>query len=596
VGGPFVVVEGGSVQLDGASSSDPYQPSHSLIYQWDLDGDNVFGETGASAMRGDEAGPTPIFSAVGLDGPSSFTVTLRVTDNGGLSDEIDSTITIENADPVIQDVATDGPVDEGQGVTVTVTALDAVGADDPLSYEFDFDDDGVYEVGPQSGNSASHTFGDNGTYQVNVRVTDGDDGVAASFTEVFVNNVAPTLTISGNGSVDEAAEYTLNLDSDDPGADTISGWTIDWGDGSVLETVSGNPSSVIHVYADGPHSYTISAAATDEDATDSANTLDVIVNNVAPTATDNSYTTAQGAPISGNFITDSPADSDPAGANDPLTASLETPPSNGTVVLNSDGSFTYTPDNTFSGTDSFSYTVSDGDEGEDTATVTITVLPAGVGSVLIVPDTCCNGGTALLVTGTTADDQIVVSPGTGTTVEVSINGVSSTWPTPSGRIIVIGGNGDDNIQIAGAILNQVWLYGEGGNDRLNAGNGGSLLIGGEGDDELLGGVGRDVMVGGEGADRLIGNSSDDILIAGLTLKDARTAAGHEAFWCAVLSEWNSDDGFTARIAILHPLLTPQVRDDEFEDAIDFLNGSGGDDWLLFLAGEDKVTGQVEAPN
>ena len=44
--------------------------------------------------------------------------------------------------------------------------------------------------------------------------------------------------------------YTLNLSSTDPGADTISQWTINWGDGTD-QVVTGNPSSVTHTYADG---------------------------------------------------------------------------------------------------------------------------------------------------------------------------------------------------------------------------------------------------------------------------------------------------------------------------------------------------------
>src|SRR4029079_7808060 len=80
----------------------------------------------------------------------------------------------------------------------------------------------------------------------------------------------------------EGATYTLNLSSSDPGADTITSWTINWGDGS--QVVSGNPSSVTHMFADGPNSYTISATATDEDGTFAAgNTIPVIVANVSPT-------------------------------------------------------------------------------------------------------------------------------------------------------------------------------------------------------------------------------------------------------------------------------------------------------------------------
>ena len=94
--------------------------------------------------------------------------------------------------------------------------------------------------------------------------------------------MAPTLAISGAADVNEGSSYTLNLSSSDPGADTISQWTINWGDST--QVVTGNPSSVTHTYADGNASYTISATATDEDGTYAAgNTVGVTVNNVAPT-------------------------------------------------------------------------------------------------------------------------------------------------------------------------------------------------------------------------------------------------------------------------------------------------------------------------
>jgi VCBS repeat-containing protein len=60
---------------------------------------------------------------------------------------------------------------------------------------------------------------------------------------------------------------------------------------------------------------------------------------------------------------------------DALTAVVDTLPSNGTLSLNSDGSFTYLPDPNFDGTDSFTYLVNDGIEDSNPATVTITVNP-----------------------------------------------------------------------------------------------------------------------------------------------------------------------------------------------------------------------------
>ncbi|MGE4317626.1 MAG: retention module-containing protein [Deferribacterales bacterium] len=61
--------------------------------------------------------------------------------------------------------------------------------------------------------------------------------------------------------------------------------------------------------------------------------------------------------------------------NDDLTIISFTQPSNGTLVLNDNGTFTYTPFGDYNGPDSFTYTISDGNGGTSTATVNITVTP-----------------------------------------------------------------------------------------------------------------------------------------------------------------------------------------------------------------------------
>ncbi|MDH3717439.1 MAG: cadherin-like domain-containing protein, partial [Planctomycetota bacterium] len=97
-----------------------------------------------------------------------------------------------------------------------------------------------------------------------------------------------------------------------------------------------------------------------------------------PTANNNAYTTNEDSAVSGNVLTDdtgSGLDVDLDG--DPLTVDT-TPvagPANGTLTLNSDGTFTYTPTADFNGADAFTYRISDGNGGSATATVTLTVSP-----------------------------------------------------------------------------------------------------------------------------------------------------------------------------------------------------------------------------
>src|SRR5262249_13423735 len=89
-----------------------------------------------------------------------------------------------------------------------------------------------------------------------------------------------------------------------------------------------------------------------------------------PVASDDTYN----APSSGDLVVDASNgvlanDFDADG--DPLTATLLSGPSSGTLNFNSDGSFTYTPPSNFAGSVSFTYEVSDGNGGTDEATVTI---------------------------------------------------------------------------------------------------------------------------------------------------------------------------------------------------------------------------------
>jgi hypothetical protein len=99
---------------------------------------------------------------------------------------------------------------------------------------------------------------------------------------------------------------------------------------------------------------------------------ELVLENTAPIAVDDHYDAIEGVPLTidapGVLANDSDIDIDAA-----LTAILVSGPSSGDLVLNPDGSFTYTPDAGFYGVDAFTYKASDGSLESNLATVTITV-------------------------------------------------------------------------------------------------------------------------------------------------------------------------------------------------------------------------------
>lgn len=102
-------------------------------------------------------------------------------------------------------------------------------------------------------------------------------------------------------------------------------------------------------------------------------TLIILPDNDLPVAAADAYTTTEDVPL----VISAPGvlanDSDPI-ENSPLTAVLETDVSNGSLTLNSNGSFTYTPAENFNGTDSFTYQANDGQDLSNLVTVSLTIL------------------------------------------------------------------------------------------------------------------------------------------------------------------------------------------------------------------------------
>jgi hypothetical protein len=193
--GPYMVDEGGTVALSAAASSDAQQSTASLSFAWDLDGDNVYGETGADAQHGVEIGMEPAFSATGLDGPTSLTVHLRVTDNYGASDTASVQISVLNVAPTATLTASN-PVAEGSPIELAlVDAFDPSAADTAAGFTYAFDcGDGAGYGGWGAANSFSCATSDPGTRTVRARIRDKDGDTREYTTTV---TILPLPTIAG---------------------------------------------------------------------------------------------------------------------------------------------------------------------------------------------------------------------------------------------------------------------------------------------------------------------------------------------------------------------------------------------------------------
>ena len=206
-GGPYSVTEGGTVTLAG-SGSDLEQDAASLTYEWDLDGDGIFGETGEAARQGDEVGTAPAFNAAGLDGPSSYTVTLRVTDDHGAERADTAVVNVLNAPPVIGTTSVPASALQGATINLSAAAADPAGPADPLTFAWDFGDSTPAVLG----SSVTHAFAAAGSYTVTLTVTDGDGGQDSRTFQVSVQALVQVQDVLiNNGAAQRSNIETLAI-------------------------------------------------------------------------------------------------------------------------------------------------------------------------------------------------------------------------------------------------------------------------------------------------------------------------------------------------------------------------------------------------
>ena len=298
-GGPYTTPEGTSILLDAGGTTDA--DDDITEYAWDLDGDGDCDDGGNSKFA--------LFNTVGQDGVT--TVKVCVTDAIGLTDEATTTVTVTNVAPAL-DLLSNSPNDENSATTVSGTISDP-GWLDPLSATISWGDGtGTQPLSGSSENdqpdatftfSATHVYGDNGAFVVEVCGSDDDTSTCQQVT-IQSDNVPPTATINTSGAADvngtptfivhEGQPLAIAGRSVDPGSDDLTlGWN--WGDGTPplsnlflvnppLPDPAVSPSVQprdrtdprTHVYA-AACAYLIGFSSNDDDAGSAATSANVII-------------------------------------------------------------------------------------------------------------------------------------------------------------------------------------------------------------------------------------------------------------------------------------------------------------------------------
>ena len=121
--------------------------------------------------------------------------TLEVTDSANGKATYDVDITIEgqaNVNPTAS-ISVNGSAAVTEGSSFSLDGSGSTDSDGTIaSYEWDLDNDGAFD--DATGVSVNHTFADNGTYTVGLRVTDDQGGINSTTVNVDVDNADPVIT------------------------------------------------------------------------------------------------------------------------------------------------------------------------------------------------------------------------------------------------------------------------------------------------------------------------------------------------------------------------------------------------------------------
>jgi VCBS repeat-containing protein len=429
---------------------------------------------------------TPTGSYTGTD---SFTYKAKGTDNQ-LSQAATVSFTVQPfvasslAGFVYFDVNNNGTKDANElpivGITITLTGTPTAGDTTAVNRTIKTGDDGSYKLDGIAPGSYTLTE-TQPAFVIDGKVTAGSSGGTAGtnkISSITIGSTATGTTGTNNNFGERGRDvHTINLrDYFSSNSRNYAQTAFDGSGNELWHTLNGNVwtgytndafslitnKTTIQLQATNTQSQTVTATLAAADlpvylnGTASGNLLYHVPGspavsgftsspgptNQSPTANADTYFTPINSPLTitaANGVLKNDTDPD---TNTTLKATIAGQPSHGTVTLNNDGSFTYTPTSaTFTGSDSFTYKASDGTNQSNTATVTINVgitanadsYVATEGQALTVQGSASNGILKNDVGGAAALQVVPNSASTPThgTVTVAADGTFTYTPAPN---------------------------------------------------------------------------------------------------------------------------------------------------------------------
>lgn len=345
--------------------------------------------------------------AASFDVPESQpgTVVVTATDNAGNSASAE--FTVLNDAPVADDLAVSA--DEDEVVEVALEAADANG--DALTFAIveepghgeltDFDtESGTATYMPEQDYSGDDTFAFN--------VNDGFEDSNTATVSISVASVNdPPLVEAQSVSVDEGDEVDITLEGSDPEGDEL---TFSISGGPEHGTLSGTAPELVYQPApgySGSDSFEFAAYDGEDYSEPAAVEIEILGVNSPPVAGDVEAETDEDESVT---VYLSATDSD----SDELSFAIESAPSHGHLgaIMQADqmsATVTYTPLDDYNGSDSFTFTASDGEAESDVATAEINIEPVNDVPVVVSQSVAAATGEPIEITltGTDADGDVL---------------------------------------------------------------------------------------------------------------------------------------------------------------------------------------------